>query len=77
MSPTAEAQAPKTFIPEVEACWTVEDVARYLRIGRTTALLWIDQGRLPKPKKVGRRFLWNPDTIRALMSDQAPQTVGA
>jgi excisionase family DNA binding protein len=64
------AAAPAPQLTSPEACWTCEDVARCLRIGRTTVLLWIEQGRLPRPNKIGRRWLWELEKIRALLADE-------
>jgi predicted DNA-binding transcriptional regulator AlpA len=65
---SAVTPAPPPIAPaDVEPSWTVEDVMRYLHIGRSTALLWVQSGRLPRPTKIGKRFLWAPATIRALV----------
>jgi excisionase family DNA binding protein len=61
------SRAPSPVITDVEACWTIEDVAKYLRAGRTTILLWVEQGKVPTPQKVGRRYLWDPAAIRSLV----------
>jgi hypothetical protein len=52
--------------------WTTEDVQRYLHISRSTLSAWINEGRIPKPQRIGRRLLWDPSVIRALLPGEAP-----
>jgi excisionase family DNA binding protein len=47
--------------------WTIEQVCDYLHCGRSTLLKWIKAGRAPEPSRVGRRLLWDPAAIRALL----------
>jgi excisionase family DNA binding protein len=60
--------------PDLDAqVWTIEEVCAYLRCARTTLYLWVKIGRVPKPKRVGRRLLWEPAVIRGLV-ETTPRT---
>jgi len=61
---------PAPIKTEIEAAWTRGDVARYLRVSQATVMLWLEQGRLPKPRKIGRRLLWDPRAVRALVETE-------
>jgi hypothetical protein len=45
----------------------VEDLATMYRVKPNTVLLWHQQGRLPKPAKVGRKLLWRKSQMRELL----------
>ena len=42
---------------------TMAELAQNLRTSRWTLRRWIQEGRLPKPTKLGRRYLWAADDI--------------
>lgn len=54
---------PARSIEHVERPWprglSHEDAALYLGIGVTTFDAMVEDGRMPKPKRVGRRVLWD------------------
>jgi len=52
---------PPSSLPELV---TTDDVARAAGVVPATVRIWVKQGRLPKPLKLGRRLLWPPDVIR-------------
>lgn len=56
--------------------WTFEDVCAFLHCGRSTLNLWIKAGRVPQPRRIGRRLLFDPAAIRALVAPQV-QAAGA
>lgn len=38
--------------------WSVDRVAAHLKCSKRTVYRYVKQGRLPKPKRVGRRLKW-------------------
>jgi excisionase family DNA binding protein len=56
--------------PLGEPLLTVEDICSHFRVSRSTAVLWARQGKLPPPRRIGRRMLWDRDRILALLADR-------
>jgi excisionase family DNA binding protein len=55
----AEAIMPVTFL-------TVDDLARLCRVTGQTIERWIrEDGRLPRPVRVGRRWLFDAEEVKA------------
>jgi excisionase family DNA binding protein len=50
-----------------DTLWTIEDVARYLRIHVNTARAMHSDGRIPHGQKIGRRWLWEPDALKTIV----------
>lgn len=46
---------------------TKDNVAQLFHISHRTVEFWVQQGKLPKPTKVGRRALWREDEIQKLL----------
>ena len=46
------------ILPNSDEIMLPEDVRRELRIGRDTMYRWINSGKLPQPRKLGRRCFW-------------------
>jgi excisionase family DNA binding protein len=58
--------------------WTIEQVCEYLHCGRSTLMKWIREGRVPGPSQgPGRRKLWDPAAIQALVSPQSSEAATA
>lgn len=51
--------------PRVEALWTVQDVAAYLRVPVKTLYQWNWLGEGPPAGKVGRHLRYDPAEVRA------------
>jgi predicted DNA-binding transcriptional regulator AlpA len=46
----------------------VRDLARMVGASENTIRAWINEGRLPKPFKIGRAWKWHPDVIRRFLT---------
>lgn len=56
---------------------TKSEVAALFHVSLRTIELWVQSNRLPAPRKVGRRVLWNEQDVLALLkSDQEGVTHG-
>jgi predicted site-specific integrase-resolvase len=53
--------------------WTLEDIARFFQISVCTARGWHRDGQIPRGRKIGRRWLWNPDDVRAVAGARQPR----
>jgi excisionase family DNA binding protein len=42
-----------------------EDAAAYVGIGKTTFGVMVEDGRMPHPRKVGRRRVWDSEEVRS------------
>ena len=46
-----------------------QDVQKLLGVSRSTVMRMVGQGRLPKPLKIGERFVaWRSDEVQAILS---------
>jgi predicted DNA-binding transcriptional regulator AlpA len=64
---TATADAmPDRLVPRVE-------VARMFGVTEQTIAAWVQEGRLPKPIKIGRRSYWRPEALARVLG---PETEG-
>lgn len=43
---------------------TIADVARMIGVSTQTVRIWIANGKLPKPFRLGKRFYWQPEKLR-------------
>ena len=50
--------------------WSIEDVARYLRIPVGTLYQWRHRRKGPRASKVGRHLRYDPAEVRAWFADQ-------
>jgi predicted DNA-binding transcriptional regulator AlpA len=74
---SATAIPPTTQDPHAPSrCWTRKDVAAYFAICEVTVSRWTEEGRLPQPRRIGRRLFWDPETVRTSIMG-LPQTRAA
>ena len=67
--PAQHAQPPVTLTtsPPPAALWRLPEVLRNVPVSRATLYSWIEQGRFPKPVKIGPRAVaWRSSEILAL-----------
>jgi excisionase family DNA binding protein len=50
--------------------WTLQDVSRYLRCSERTVYLYVKNGKLPQPRRLGQKWLFSADRIKALLNEQ-------
>jgi hypothetical protein len=55
----------------VEPAWTIQDVSKYLRVCEATIRVWMKTGKVPAPRRIGAKYLWDPAEIRALVISQS------
>lgn len=55
----------------LEPMVTMAEVADLLRVSRRTVYTWAQNGRLPAPRKIGRRVLFNRQQVAALLDPPA------
>jgi len=51
--------------PITPLCWSVKDLAQMLGLGERTIWRWVDEGKIPAPRKFGGRRLWLVTEIQA------------
>jgi predicted site-specific integrase-resolvase len=56
-----------------DRCWTIEDVAAFFRVSVVTARGWHKSGRIPRGRKLGRRWLWVPSEVQTKL---VPSSLG-
>lgn len=56
--------------PVQEPCWTVADVAAYLRVPEETLYAWRKRHYGPPASRVGRYLRYDPDTVRAWLRER-------
>jgi len=54
----------------VDELWSIEDVARFLRIPVTTLYQWRHRRKGPRASKVGRHLRYDPADVRSWLADQ-------
>lgn len=59
---TATPKFPPLFPP---IGMSLDEAARHINVGVTTFQAMVDDGRMPKPVKVGRRLIWNRYRVNA------------
>jgi excisionase family DNA binding protein len=58
--------------PELnDACWTVTEVAAYLRVPPDTLYTWRKRRYGPPAARVGRHLRYDPADVRAWLKSQA------
>ena len=57
--------------PLSEACWTVDEVAAYLRVPKETVYAWRKRHYGPAAARVGRHLRYDPAEVRAWLKNQA------
>ena len=50
-----------------QSLWTAEDVARLCPVKATTVRAWAKSGKIPSVRRVGIRFLFDPEAVRAAL----------
>ena len=55
---------------EADELWSIEDVARFLRIPVGTLYQWRHRHKGPRASKVGRHLRYDPAEVRAWFADQ-------
>jgi prophage regulatory protein len=64
---TAQPQVNLTAPPPTAALWRLPEVLRNVPVSRATLYAWIEQGRFPKPIKIGPRAVaWRSADVLAL-----------
>lgn len=56
--------------PVLEPCWTVVDVAAFLRVPVETLYTWRKRRYGPPAARVGRHLRYDPDAVRAWLREQ-------
>ncbi|MEU4691596.1 helix-turn-helix domain-containing protein [Actinoplanes sp. NPDC023714] len=56
--------------PGQEPCWTVTDVAAYLRVPVETLYTWRKRRYGPPAARVGRHLRYRPDEVRSWLRQQ-------
>ncbi|GIH14696.1 helix-turn-helix domain-containing protein [Rugosimonospora africana] len=57
--------------PDLEALWTVTDVARYLRVPVETLRYWRKCRTGPPAVRLGKHLRYDPAAVRAWFANQA------
>jgi Helix-turn-helix domain len=70
------ATSPAPPIPS-DRQWTISDIAAFFRVTEATVRGWQRDGRLPAGYKIGRRWLWEPRTVKAHADSLSEQGVKA
>lgn len=64
---TAQPKVNLTAPPPTAALWRLPEVLRNVPVSRATLYAWIEQGRFPKPIKIGPRAVaWRSADVLAL-----------
>jgi excisionase family DNA binding protein len=49
--------------------WTIQDVARFLRCSERTVYSLMRTGKIPQPRRLGNRWLFDASKMRAVLGD--------
>lgn len=64
--PAAQTKVNLTAPPAPAALWRLPEVLRNVPVSRATLYSWIEQGRFPKPIKIGARAVaWRSEQVLA------------
>lgn len=59
---------PDTSPPSPATLYTYDDLAAYLQVKVPTLYLWVRQGRIPSPKRIGGSARYTADQIADIMN---------
>lgn len=58
-----------TMAPEANTAenWTLRDVASYLRVSERTVTIYVKSGKVPQPRRLGGKWLFDAKAVRAVL----------
>jgi predicted DNA-binding transcriptional regulator AlpA len=66
-----------TDVPQCERLWTVREVSEFLGIPVATLHQWRYLGTGPQAYRVGKHLRYDPDAVRAWLTEQCATSRGA
>jgi excisionase family DNA binding protein len=55
----------------MEKLWTIDDVAQYLSVPRSTLYQWRSKGYGPNGIRIGRHVRYRPDDVQSWLASKA------